>query len=96
MSLTEADNKTQITSDHRHASVSTFNVSFRKNDLRHGWPPGLSVSTSPFHPPTSKHTQMLMLGGIKQTWQPGPLCGVGFLAELGLALQSELSVVTTV
>ena len=74
----------------RSQCLSTFLNSFWRTDLRHGWPPALSTSTSPSLLPTCKHTQMLMLAGRNQTdlatrLFPGPalLCGVGFLAELG-------------
>lgn len=82
--------KTQATPDLWHTSSwkrgktavwSTFLISFRKRDLRHGWPPGLSVSTSPSFPPTRKHTQMLTLAGGNQTSLatrlfPGPVGSV--------------------
>lgn len=56
-------------------------------------------STFPSLPTTRKHTQMLMLAvGLKQTWQPGcfPALWCRFPSSAWLALQSELSVVTTV
>lgn len=67
--------KTQTTPDLWHTSSwkerrkegSVCQPSFRKMDLRHGWPPGLSISTSPSLPPTRKHTQMLTLAGGNQT-----------------------------
>ncbi len=82
--------KTQATPDLWHTSSwkqgktavwSTFLISFRKRDLRHGWPPGLAISTSPSIPPTRKHTQMLTLAGGNQTSLatrlfPGPVGSV--------------------
>lgn len=98
MSLTEAEKRhkqhqtfDQQTRKVRQECISTFLISFRKMDLRYGWPPGpfhiYSVSPSP--PPTLKHTDVD--AGRRKSNKPGnqvvsrtsQLCGEGFLAELG-------------
>lgn len=49
--------------------LSIFIISFRKTDLRHGWP--LYSYLSPFLPHSNTHRCWCWQQGIKQTWQPG-------------------------